>query len=653
MIPQQVRNTASPLRTVYTIVLGYLWTILFFTIFRIMLLLSFLYEEGSAEFTIGRLFQALIMGLRFDVVICGYVWILPAFMLFISNLLSEYPRRWIRKFILGWLIAFTSLAFAVSIIDIPYYFYFNERLSVVNTVWLTSSPWIAIRMVISHPLYILLVVIYAGAMMLFCRGLKAIFNKKEELKHHSLWVHACVCTLTLAVIFLGIRGRIESKSPIRVATAYFCNHPFWNKLGLNANFTFFKSLSAKNIPPLLEFMNNTEAIRVVHSALGVQKEQYPSPIGRYIHFSDHGENTPNVVLILMESMKASNMKFFGNKENLTPFLDSLAYQSHFFTHAFSTGKHTSNGVFSTLTGLPILYRQHPLVDLRSFNGIAYTLEKAGYQTSFFMTHDAMFDHMGGFLRANNFQKIFALHDYPSNEVKGTWGVPDDYMFSFAIDQLNNATQPFFTTLLSTSNHTPYYLPPYFTQKNPNLSEEKHAIQYADWALKLFFEKASQTKWFENTLFVLVADHGKSTHCGMYDIPLDYYHIPLFIYSPKMLSAPQIHTGVASQMDIFPTIMGILKRSYINNSMGIDLFRDKRSFALLNNNDKVGVINSDFLGILHEDYRTELFDYRNNGRENIAPLHPGLVDSMTTYAKAHLQVFQQMLLLKQTLIKSPK
>jgi len=212
----------------------------------------------------------------------------------------------------------------------------------------------------------------------------------------------------------------------------------------------------------------------------------------------------NVVLIIMESMSAVYLKNGGAQKSFAPFLDSLADKSIYFSSFYSAGLHTFNGVYSSLYSMPALFRQHPLKALKAKpqTGLPQTLKENGYRNYFFMTHDDQFDNMGGYLRNNGFAEVLAKDDYPQKDIVNTLGIPDDKLYEQVLARLgaNLQQDPFFCTILTVSNHPPYYTPPYF---HSELTDEKErGAAFADYSLKTFFQQAEKEIWFKNTIFVI-------------------------------------------------------------------------------------------------------------------------------------------------------
>ena len=274
-----------------------------------------------------------------------------------------------------------------------------------------------------------------------------------------------------------------------------------------------------------------------------------------------------------------------------------------------------------------------------YNGIGYTLRKNGYSTTYFTTHDGQFDNIEGFLRANDFENIITLADYPSEKARTTLGVPDDYMFEFSmpvIDNLYKENKPFFVAFMTASDHGPYYLPGYFKPKNKDIRDQM--VEYADWSLRKFITSASEKEWFNNTVFVFIADHGSPIN-AVYDIPMDYHHSPLLLYAPEILEDPQTLDCIGGQIDVFPTIMGILNQNYINNTLGIDLLSETRPYIFINHEDKFGVIDREYLLIMKKDGERALYKYMNKDKKDYKEEQEQLVNEMEEYTLSNLQVFQ--------------
>jgi phosphoglycerol transferase MdoB-like AlkP superfamily enzyme len=627
------------------IVKTYLAVILIFFIFRLILFFTQLGRIESFSDEWVNILRAFLMGIRFDIVIAGYILLLPFIVLSVMFILNK-NIRWIYTAMFYWIFILFTLAFLVCAADIPYFGQFFSRFSVGAFQWI-DSPVFVFKMIFEEPRYFIIIIPFILFIFIYFKILKKIFrinNDEQNTSHYA--VKIVVSVLFLGLIFLGIRGRLQEKSPIKVGTAYFCDNAFLNQLGLNPVFTlmrsYFDSLDERN--QAVAFMDNKEAINNVRNYLGIKEPIGDYPIARQIVADSTGEKKYNVVVVIMESMSAAKMSRYGNPKNLTPFLDSISTRGYNFENIYSAGIHTFNGVFSTLFSFPAIYRENPMKESTMFryNGIGNTLRKNGYSTTYFTTHDGQFDNIEGFLRANDFENIITLADYPKEKAKTTLGVPDDYMFEFSmpvLDKLNQEGKPFFVAFMTASDHGPFYLPEYYKPRNTEIRDQM--VEYADWSLRKLVSMASSREWFSNTIFVFLADHGAPIN-AVYDIPLDYHHSPLIIYAPGIITEPQDFDCMGGQIDAFPTIMGILNQSYINNTLGIDLRKEKRPCIYFNHDDKIGVIDDEFLLILNRDGEKSLFKYRISDKKDYKDEQQQKVKEMEEYTLSNLQVFQYLM-----------
>ncbi len=619
----------------------YLLVIGVFTIFRIILFLTEINQNNIADEKIATMLNAFIMGIRFDIVIAGYILFLPLFILFLLDIFKK-KNKIVLKIIFIYVFSFFTIAFTISAIDIPYFNQFFSRFSVGAFEWM-NTPGFVFKMIFQEPRYFLFSIPLLILLFLFYIFLRKTI-RQIEVSELNIWAKIPLYLLVLSFMFLGIRGRIAKKSPIRIGTAYFCNNPFYNQLGLNPVFTFMRSYldsrDTRNKP--INLMDSGLAVKNVQHYLGITKQNYKSPIARFVKYDSLSPEKYNIVIVIMESMSAAKMSRYGNKNNLTPFLDSLSYKSIYFDNIYTAGEHTFNGIFSTLFSFPALYRQHPMKQMHKYNGISQTLKKAGYQTIFFIPHDGQFDNVEGFLKDNDFQQVISQKDYPDKEVKTTLGVPDDYMFRFSIPVLNKLSKkssPFLSVFMTASDHGPYYIPDYFTPKNKNIKQQ--IVEYSDWSLRQFITIASKQKWFDNTIFVFIADHGAALSVH-YDIALNYHHSPLIIYAPAIFDSTKTIEKIGGQIDIFPTIMGILHQPYLNNTMGIDLLNESRPYIIINGDDKIGVLDNQFLLIFEKNSPEKLYKYRTLDVNNYFEKYRNKAKDMETYAKSMMQVYQDMI-----------
>jgi len=620
----------------------YLLAVLFFGLFRLIL---FIREKNRVDnaVPVSDILYAFVMGLRFDLVVTGYIMAIPFVLLAVLSFF-KYEHQRFKKGLFYFLAVIFSIAFIVCAADIPYFNQFFSRITITAFEWF-DNPVFVFKMIAQEPRYWLIIIPLILVLYLFIKLLRNIFASFSFDATENIYSKTVFYILSAGLIFLGIRGRIDEKSPIKTGTAYFSNNAFLNQLGLNPNFTLIKSYleSVDEENKSIRLVEDDVAIKNVQGYLNITGATAQFPLQRKITF-DSAAKKYNVVLVLMEGMSTAKMKRGGNTENLTPFLDSLSQQGYYFENTYSAGLHTFNGIFSTLFSYPALFRQHSMKEsaIIKFPGIYSTLKNNGYSTIYFTTHDGQFDNVEGFLKANDCEQFISKPDYPADRVKTTLGVPDDYMFEFSmplLSQLQQKGKPFFATFMTASDHGPYYIPDYFTPTNKET--KKAATQFADFSLRKFIQLASQQQWFSNTIFVFVADHGAPIDIT-YSMPVSYNHVPLIFYAPGILKEKKDFDCMAGQIDIFPTIMGLLKIPYDNNTLGIDLLKEKRPYIYCNGDDKYGVFDRDWFLVVGTDQSKALYKYRDRDKTNYAGQFPAIVDSMDIYARSNLQTYQHIL-----------
>ncbi len=621
----------------------YLWGLLFFFIFRLVIFIGNL-DKAPLLNTIDEFvlfFKAFIMGLRFDTVISGYILAIPTILLFVFTLLK------IKNTIANRIVFYTigilyTIAFFICSANIPFFNHYFENITTAAFIWSDSFAFISAMIFQEWTYWIYLIAFFALAIFYWVIFNKIFNNFYAKIKFPGArnkrfyLINTGYFLIFAILVFIGIRGRIDEKSPIRTGTAYFSEYPLPNKLGLNPVFTLLNSyiIDKKNQNGFLSNIDGKAAVKEIQKIFNLpEKSIYGSPIAREVK-AEGLPNKMNVVLIIMESMSAEHLSRNGETKNLTPFLDSLINKSIYFSNYYTSGIHTYCGTYSSLFGLPTLFKNHPmnLPAIPYVGGFASELKKYGYKSVYFTTHDDQFDNAGGFMYGNDFDSVISKSDYPSDKILSTLGVPDHYMFEFSLPILENIVKQgnnFFVSLLTSSNHGPYKIPGDINFKAKNKEITDAIVEYSDWSIRYFFELAKKTNWYENTIFILTADHGTLKNAE-YDFPLCLTHSPLIIYSPKFEKDAKIIDDPAGQIDIFSTVMGLLNFSYVNNSLGVNLLKEKRKYIFFSADDKIGCLSNEFYLILSND-KEYLYKYKNNDLTNYINNFKTTADSMKNYA----------------------
>jgi phosphoglycerol transferase MdoB-like AlkP superfamily enzyme len=307
-----------------------------------------------------------------------------------------------------------------------------------------------------------------------------------------------------------------------------------------------------------------------------------------------GERRLNVVLVTVESLAARYLAFSGgdrSRAGLTPNLDRLASQGLLFTRMYATGNRTVRGLEALSLSIPPTPGQSTVKRPRNEGlfSTGFLFRERGYDTKFIYGGYGYFDNMSAFFEGNGFTSVdrtdFAADESPFANI---WGVADEGLFLRVLregDAAHAAGTPFFFHVMTTSNHQPYTYPAGRIDI-PSGTGRAGAVKYTDWAIGKFVADARTRPWFDDTVFVIVADHTDNGR-GYTQLPVDRYHVPCVVYAPKVV-APGRFDGVCSQIDVPPTLLGLLGFSYDTEFFGQDVLRRPPDRALLCNYLHVGL-----------------------------------------------------------------
>lgn len=323
------------------------------------------------------------------------------------------------------------------------------------------------------------------------------------------------------------------------------------------------------------------------------------------------EQRRNIVLITIESMSASYMERFGNRKGLTPVLDSLYRLGLAFDRVYATGNRTVRGLEAVTLSLPPCPGQSIIKrpDNAGMHSTGALLRDKGYKVRFFYGGNSYFDNMETFFGGNGYE-IVDQRQYTPEEITfaNIWGVCDEDAYGKVLRTLDGdaqSGQPFFAHVMTVSNHRPFTYPEGKISISPESKSRNGGVMYSDYALGRFFAAASRKPWFENTVFVITADHCASS-AGRTEIPLHKYHIPALIYAPGFVE-PQTVDGIVSQIDLMPTLLGLLNMSYDSHFYGRSIFDEGYvSRAFVATYQDLGYLESDTLTILSPVRRSEQY-----------------------------------------------
>lgn len=428
-----------------------------------------------------------------------------------------------------------------------------------------------------------------------------------------------------------------------------------SKSGIYSFFSAFKN-NELNYDQFYRRINNETAFSITRNALqdsGTKFLNDERSIRRKI--IDSGtEIHPNVILITIESLSADFMDHFGNKQHLTPILDSLAKKNILFENMYATGTRTVRGMEALTLAIPptpgnSIVRRPDNDNLFSVGAIFRSKQ---YATGFFYGGDGYFDNMNQFFGSNGYnitdkgRKLmvgdnFAAtrHQIPDSSIhfRNAWGICDEDVYDAVIQDANqkhHEGKPFFDFVMTTSNHRPFTYPD-GKINIPSGSGREGAVRYTDYAIGQFLATASQQPWFKNTVIIFIADHCASS-AGKNEIDVSKYHIPAIICNLPGNPSASI-TKLCSQIDLFPTLFGILNWNYASNLYGMNVLEESyQPRAFMGTYQKLVYLKQDSLVILSPQQKVETCKYIFANNEQIPAAFKGAVvnEAISFYQSAY-------------------
>lgn len=331
------------------------------------------------------------------------------------------------------------------------------------------------------------------------------------------------------------------------------------------------------------------------------KQFQPPTLEREI-VSENPELKKNVVLISIESLSADFLEHYGNTQKITPFLDSLATKSLMFTNLYATGNRTVRGLEALTLCIPPTAGES--IIKRENNKNKFTtgsvFKSKGYDVKFLYGGYSYFDNMEDFYKGNGYD-IIDRNNFKTEEISfaNVWGVADEDMAKKAIQVMNQEAKsgkPFFNHWMTVSNHRPFTYPEGRIDIPGTAKSREGGVKYTDYSIKKFFELAKKQDWYKNTVFVIVADHCASS-AGKTELPMDKYRIPAMIFSEGFIQ-PQQFNPTMSQIDVMPTLLGLLNFNYKTKFLGQDVFKENfQPKAYIATYQDLGLIKDNYLTII--------------------------------------------------------
>lgn len=543
----------------------------------IMLLLSvtrllfYIFNYSFFEsLSIGQVLLHFVYGLRFDM---ATVFLFNLFYILFSVLpYSILSLNGYQRFLKIFFIAVSSFLVALNLVDTKFYEFEGKRLTgdIFSKEWLGNDFFTLLPEFMRDYWYLFL--FFLGFVFLLIKIYPAYHRGEVTLPKASLLKYVRQVVLGVIVLIVSVyagRGGVQLK-PIGIIAAARYTTPEYMALVLNSPFTLVKTFGDKSLP-IPEYYTAQE-LDSVYSP--VHKFNSPSKF-----------RAKNVVVLILESFGREYSGYLNDTIGYTPKFDSIMQLGLTFNNAYANGKRSIEALPSIFSGLPALM-DNALVNTKYssnlIEGIGSILDKKGYATSFY--HGGKNGTMG----FDNYVKLVGVKEYlgmdeyvNKDDYDGNWGVFDEPYLQYVAHELTSVKEPFFSSVFTLSSHHPYTIPEKHTNRFPKGElVNLESIGYADYALGEFFKTASKQPWFNNTLFVLTADHTAQTMSSFYKSKRGMYAVPLVFYAPGDSRLKGVSTRVCQQADVLPSVLDYLHYNEPFIAYGNSVFsNDTNSFAV--------------------------------------------------------------------------
>lgn len=539
-----------------------------FMFFRLVTL--FIAFKDPLSLPVAEVLQAFFIGLRYDINVLMYV-LVPVIVAAHVPWFGAEDSKLTRRTISTIMVIVLSLCSFSLLLDVENMRTMGTRFYIADLSYLNDLQDSFEVMVsgFNLPLYVFMWLLITGALAwLVHRATRAVTERKSSPSVPAKVLGPLV--LILIILAAGLYGF----TTLRWGNAYFSRHQKLNELALNGPYVLYYSYCHIK----KQQTQGVNALGKGSREQGIHKVRELTA-SKAFGFLDNGDSIVrelsgdtsfkpyNIVVIIMESFSANYIGALGASRSLTPDFDRLAEGGLLFTNFYANGTRTNMGLPALLMSYPdylpgesfmrsIAYRH------KQFSSIADMLKDKGYETYYVTGGRIGFDNQEGFMRKHGFDRLVGFTDFnifTESEKKGlTWTVPDEVIFDHAhktFTEYARNGRRFLGVVLTLSNHSPFMLPEHYTESAPDIPKEQLAFMYSDWALGRFMEKAGNSEYFRNTVFVITADTG---------LPDDFlepevyrrFHIPLLIYAPGLVS-PGRSAVLGSQLDLMPTLMELI------------------------------------------------------------------------------------------------
>lgn len=610
----------------------------FYIIFSLFIRIGlYLWSFSEIDFSLSNLVSVFSLGLLFDIGSISYI-VLPY-----TLYLTFFPRKWhgtkVDKVLTYTFFTLFTIVLNFSFLaEITFWDEYQRRFNFISVDYLLYTYEVVENIQQSYPIPLILGTILTLTTLVFIVTKRSRGFKKTFLSNDSLQSKLNPLALVLILVTFFQFG-------LKNENAELFENQYENELAKSGVFSFFAAYNSNELnytdfyKTLEESQINTGIRNLVSQTEAHFNEKLKNPIARTIgKIQAKHAYRPNVMFVCVESLNANFMAHFGNKEELTPYMDSLLSQSVSLNNLQATGTRTIRGLEALTMCVPptpgrsILKRENN----KNLFTVGDIFKQKGYSRTFFYGGDSHFDNMVTYFGNNGYDIVDRKKEHrfdddittkrtriSDDEVtfENAWGACDEDLFNKVLketDKQYKSKQPFFNFVMTSSNHPPFTYPEGKISVTENNSMREGAVKYTDYTVRKFIEEAKKKPWFKNTVFVFVADHNAYS-AGRTEINVRKYHIPGFIYNLPQ-QKPEELNQLCSQIDVFPTLFGYFGWHYQSKLFGKDVrtMQPHEERAFISNHRKLSLRKGNQLVILdsHKDSRFYQWKKEDNSLKKV-------------------------------------
>jgi phosphoglycerol transferase MdoB-like AlkP superfamily enzyme len=613
-------------KIIFSLIRQFVFWMLFFAFARLIFLIYYLKIITKNQMALGEVLAGFWHALRLDAVTASYIIIIPFFLLLFQSLYSPKWFNWVNKIYTFIILIIYSL---ITTAEIGIYEEWKTKLPAKALLYLYNPDEIynsSQTGVFLLLLIILIVQVFAGFYFFRRFFYSDIVRVKRNLVFSILFL-----LITPWFILLGLRGGIQ-QIPIVQSNSYYSEHHFLNVAATNSGYnllhSWYENKKYLDKNPYISF-NEEKARQIVNELHAVEKDTTISILKT---------KRPNIVLFTMESWSADLIETLGGLPGITPQFKKLEDDGILFTNFWANGTRSEQGMASIFSSFPA----HPVTSITiqpdkyaQLPSLIQVLKDAGYFTSFYFGGQLIYGNIKGYIYYNGFDRITEVYDFPDTIPQGKLGIHDEYVLNRQISEVSKDPEPFLSAVFSSSTHSPYDMPMKIKDFLPDNLENLYlnSAWYADSCIGDYISRAKTKDWYDNTLFIVMADHSRSTY-RHWDYHSPPYHKTFLLFYGDVIKeefrGKQVER-VGAQVDLVATLLSQMELDASSFKWSKDLLNPtSERFAAIAFEEGIGWIRPE--GYYFYDKKLDYMHYME--------LPDSLQEPYLKEGKAYLQVLFQ-------------